>query len=181
MKIRALLFFSLLWFVSVSLNSQTLSANEAYLHIGETATVCGLISGEHTTQYSTRTPRLIRFEKPYPHQAFTVMLWAAERNEVGNFPTTGRVCVSGLIEQYHAGPQMTLHSAGNWFIPSEVPQLDNNHYYKNSAGQRVHSPAHSPSGVPPGASAECRDGTYSFSQSRSGTCSHHGGVSRWLQ
>lgn len=34
--------------------------------------------------------------------------------------------------------------------------------------------------TPPGASAICRDGTYSFSQSRSGTCSHHGGVARWL-
>jgi hypothetical protein len=34
--------------------------------------------------------------------------------------------------------------------------------------------------APPGATALCRDGTYSFSQHRSGTCSHHGGVARWL-
>src|SRR6516165_9521717 len=33
---------------------------------------------------------------------------------------------------------------------------------------------------PPGATALCRDGTYSFSRHRSGTCSHHGGVARWL-
>jgi Protein of unknown function (DUF3761) len=33
---------------------------------------------------------------------------------------------------------------------------------------------------PPGATARCRDGTYSYSQHRSGTCSHHGGVARWL-
>jgi hypothetical protein len=33
---------------------------------------------------------------------------------------------------------------------------------------------------PPGATARCRDGTYSFSRHRSGTCSHHGGVARWL-
>jgi hypothetical protein len=33
---------------------------------------------------------------------------------------------------------------------------------------------------PPGATALCRDGTYSFSQHRSGTCSHHGGVAKWL-
>jgi 5-methylcytosine-specific restriction endonuclease McrA len=26
----------------------------------------------------------------------------------------------------------------------------------------------------------CRDGTYSFSAHRSGTCSHHGGVAKWL-
>jgi hypothetical protein len=30
------------------------------------------------------------------------------------------------------------------------------------------------------ATAQCRDGTYSFSQHHQGTCSHHGGVSGWL-
>jgi hypothetical protein len=34
--------------------------------------------------------------------------------------------------------------------------------------------------APPGATAKCRDGSYSFSQHHSGTCSHHGGVAVWL-
>ena len=34
--------------------------------------------------------------------------------------------------------------------------------------------------APRGATALCRDGSYSFSQHRSGTCSHHGGVAMWL-
>ena len=34
--------------------------------------------------------------------------------------------------------------------------------------------------APPGATALCRDGTYSYSQHHSGTCSHHGGVAKWL-
>ena len=33
---------------------------------------------------------------------------------------------------------------------------------------------------PPGATAQCNDRTYSFSQTHSGTCSHHGGVAVWL-
>lgn len=33
---------------------------------------------------------------------------------------------------------------------------------------------------PPGATAQCRDGTYSYSQHHSGTCSWHGGVAAWL-
>jgi S1-C subfamily serine protease len=37
-----------------------------------------------------------------------------------------------------------------------------------------------PGSAPKGATAQCRDGTYSFSQSRRGTCSSHGGVARWL-
>ena len=57
--------------------------------------------------------------------------------------------------------------------------LSNDNTYVNSAGNTVHSPAYSNT-VPAGATAVCGDGTYSFSQSRSGTCSHHGGVSEWL-
>lgn len=53
-------------------------------------------------------------------------------------------------------------------------------YYTNSKGERVQSPTHY-SSAPPGATALCRDGTYSFSRSRRGTCSHHGGVAKWLK
>jgi Protein of unknown function (DUF3761) len=33
---------------------------------------------------------------------------------------------------------------------------------------------------PTGATAKCKDGTYSKSQHRAGTCSSHGGVAEWL-
>src|SRR6185312_3288028 len=53
--------------------------------------------------------------------------------------------------------------------------LSNNNYYENVSGNTVHSPAYTDdNAVPSGASAKCGDGTYSFSQHRSGTCSHHG-------
>jgi uncharacterized protein YgiM (DUF1202 family) len=51
--------------------------------------------------------------------------------------------------------------------------------YINSFGEEVPRPRRSAS-VPAGASARCSDGTYSFSRSRRGTCSHHGGVAEWL-
>ncbi len=38
----------------------------------------------------------------------------------------------------------------------------------------------SASSAPPGATARCNDGTYSYSQHHQGTCSHHGGVAEWL-
>jgi hypothetical protein len=64
--------------------------------------------------------------------------------------------------------------------PNEADLKEHGHD-TNKQGVTVHSPAHSKSGaVPDGASGQCRDGTYSFSQHRSGTCSHHGGVGRWL-
>jgi len=52
-------------------------------------------------------------------------------------------------------------------------------YYTNRDGYRVHRPVyrdHRPSG----ASARCRDGSWSFSMNHRGTCSHHGGVASWL-
>jgi len=52
-------------------------------------------------------------------------------------------------------------------------------YYVNSSGNCVHNPVIAPA-APAGATAECKDGTYSFSQHRQGTCSHHGGVKQWL-
>ena len=48
--------------------------------------------------------------------------------------------------------------------------------YKNKAHRCVKRPSKDPSG----ATAKCRDGTYSYSQHASGTCSHHGGVARWI-
>jgi Protein of unknown function (DUF3761) len=48
-------------------------------------------------------------------------------------------------------------------------------YYRNSDGQCVHRPADRPAG----ATARCKDGTYSYSTHRQGTCSHHGGVAVW--
>jgi hypothetical protein len=63
--------------------------------------------------------------------------------------------------------------------PATNSGLSNNNYYTNTYGNEVHSPAYSET-VPQGASAKCGDGTYSFSQSRRGTCSHHGGVVKWL-
>jgi resuscitation-promoting factor RpfB len=61
----------------------------------------------------------------------------------------------------------------------EAPACTNGTYV-NSAGNTVCKPEVSPSGAPAGATAKCEDGTYSFSESRSGTCSHHGGVAEWL-
>ena len=52
-------------------------------------------------------------------------------------------------------------------------------YYTNRDGDVVHRPVHARH-APHGATARCRDRTYSFSENHRGTCSHHGGVAEWL-
>lgn len=52
-------------------------------------------------------------------------------------------------------------------------------YYTNADGRQVRRPVRA-SSRPAGASAQCRDGSYSFSEHRRGTCSYHGGVATWF-
>jgi hypothetical protein len=67
-------------------------------------------------------------------------------------------------------------------VPAEACALTTNNAYTNVDGNIVHSPARCTDGqVPAGASAQCQDGTYSFSENRRGTCSGHGGVTQWLR
>lgn len=66
------------------------------------------------------------------------------------------------------------------YIPPQQTTLAQNcpnGSYINTAGNEVCRPSTTQAS---GATAICRDGTYSYSQSRRGTCSHHGGVAQWL-
>jgi len=63
--------------------------------------------------------------------------------------------------------------------PRVTSPLPSSRSYVNVDGIRVRSPVFTET-KPDGATARCRDGSYSFSQHRSGTCSHHGGVAEWF-
>jgi len=57
---------------------------------------------------------------------------------------------------------------------------DEGTHYVNVSGNCVLRPVEA-AVAPAGASARCKDGTYSSSQHRSGTCSGHKGVAEWLK
>ena len=79
-----------------------------------------------------------------------------------------------------APPASTASAIKDAASAPQESQLVEHGHYTNKSGTVVHSPAHTVSGqVPAGASAKCRDGTFSFSQHRQGTCSHHGGAAGW--
>ncbi|WP_027800469.1 DUF3761 domain-containing protein [Paraburkholderia dilworthii] len=79
---------------------------------------------------------------------------------------------------------LSMSAALAYVSPGTTPNeadLSNHNTYTNRDGNAVHAPARSLSGkAPDGATARCRDGTYSFSRHHSGTCSRHGGVASWL-
>ena len=164
-------------------SAQIVPPSEATKHIGEQATVCGTIADKHVASQSRGTPTFIDLDKPYPNQTFSIVVWQRDKAIVGSLPASGKLCVAGLVEQYRGKAEIVLHAASSWYVPKSQPAqpaLSNNRSYTNSDGQQVHSPAYSSGGIAAGATAVCGDGTYSFSQHRQGTCSHHGGVSRWL-
>lgn len=87
--------------------------------------------------------------------------------------------LTSVIVVTDAGASGTHHKHTNSTKTSHASS-DSQAGYINSKGNWVPSPTHTSNGkAPKGATAKCGDGSYSFSQSARGTCSHHGGVAEW--
>src|SRR5262249_13429421 len=100
--------------------------------------------------------------------------------------TSARTCPAGYVHAYLSWGEKCLRTG-------EFCKVGNAEYRRYgfachtsghlTYGTRTTKPAVSnrPTGSshPAGVTAKCRDGTYSYSTSRSGTCSHHGGVAVW--
>jgi hypothetical protein len=59
--------------------AQNIPATDASKHIGEHGIVCGTIAGTHTASSARGTPTFIDFEKPYPSQSFTAVIWQKDK------------------------------------------------------------------------------------------------------
>lgn len=81
-------------------------------------------------------------------------------------------------EEVTTQPVTQVTAVGTYVAPAAATSCPNGTYV-NSSGDTVCSP-YASSSAPAGATAQCVDGTYSFSESHSGTCSHHGGVAQWF-
>jgi len=163
--------------------AQSIPASEAVKHVGEQETVCGRVADIHTATASRGIPTFINFDKPYPNESFTAVVWQSDKAKVGVVPKEGELCVKGTITDYRGRPEIILRDKTDWSVPGKAKaatNLSNDKHYTNVDGQSVRSPAYSSGGIPAGATAQCADGTYSFSTHRQGTCSHHGGVAKWL-
>lgn len=146
----------------------TLSAKDAKSHIGEIAIVCGQVVGTRYAVASRGRPTFLNFDEPYPRQVFTVVIWGSDRAKFGQPEEAYRnkdVCASGQIQSFRGGAEIIAHSPEQISLKGESKQ-------RKSRSESTAAPS--------GATAQCRDGSYSYSQHRQGTCSHHGGVARWL-
>lgn len=93
--------------------TQTINAQQAKNHVGETATVCGLVASTHYAARSRGHATFLNLGRAYPHQLFTVVIWGNNRTRFGQPESLYRnrhVCVTGFISVYHGQPDMILHS-----------------------------------------------------------------------
>lgn len=94
--------------------AQSIASSDASRHVGEQATVCGVIAGKHTAESAKGKPTFVDIDGSYPHQVFTVVIWDDAKAKVGDFPSSGKVCVSGKIAEYKGTPQIVLHDVKDW-------------------------------------------------------------------
>ncbi len=122
--------------------------------------------------------------------AYTTAIVTVRAKPFANAPSLGRVDAAAPVRLYECSDGWCGIAAGHFtgYVPKQYLSARPTSVtrrpgpgYVNARGEWVPSPTRTPDDSPPaGASARCRDGTYSFSRSRRGTCSHHGGVAGWL-
>ena len=63
--------------LSIATGASTLTPAEAAKHIGESATVCGLVAIVRTATGSKGSPTFVNLDKAYPSQVFTILIWGS--------------------------------------------------------------------------------------------------------
>ncbi len=89
------------------------SAAEAEAHIGEHATVCGMVASTHYARRSRGKPTFLNLDAAYPNQIFTVVIFGDDRGNFGRPEATykGRnICVKGKIKNYRGTAEMIVYA-----------------------------------------------------------------------
>jgi hypothetical protein len=106
-KLKSVLLWTLVWALPAS--SSTLTPMQASTHIGERATVCGVVASSHFAARSRGNPTFLNLDRPYPNQIFTILIWGSDRGKF-DAPETEyqgrRICVTGDIRDYRGVPEI---------------------------------------------------------------------------
>lgn len=93
----------------------TLTAAEAASHVGEVATVCGVVVDTSYLSSNRGRPTFLNLDKPYPDRIFRVVIWGADRDKFGEPEKKYRdkdICVTGLIRRHHGRPEIIAKDPG---------------------------------------------------------------------
>jgi len=91
----------------------TYTTTQAWDHVGEEATVCGVVVSGYYAKHSRGKPTFLNLDQPYPNQKFTIVIWG-ENRDAFHTPEQRykgkKVCVTGYIESFREIPQITVDS-----------------------------------------------------------------------
>ena len=88
-----------------------LAPEDAAKHVGEKATVCGVVASAKYAPRSGGRPTFLDFVKPYPDTIFTALILGTDRPKFGTPETAVQgkeVCVTGEIKLYDGKPEIIL-------------------------------------------------------------------------
>jgi hypothetical protein len=107
------LFTSTVLFVwPIAAHAAPLNPEEAGSHVGENATVCGVVASATYAAQAPMAPTFLDLGKPYPNQVFSVIIFGSDRPKFGAPETSMRdkpVCITGEIFLYEGKPRIILH------------------------------------------------------------------------
>jgi hypothetical protein len=104
--------FAVLIGCSTAAHAALLNPEEAGSHIGEDATVCGIVASATYAANAPMAPTFLDLGKPYPNQIFTAVILGNDRTKFGvpeNSMREKTVCVTGEIFVYQGKPEIILH------------------------------------------------------------------------
>jgi hypothetical protein len=94
-------------------HAASLTPDEAAGHVGETATVCGVIASTSYAPQALMAPTFLDIGRPYPNQLFSAIIFGNDRPKFGipeNSLRNKSVCVTGEIFLYQGAPKMILRA-----------------------------------------------------------------------
>lgn len=93
------------------LAQDTIPAAEAAKHVGEKATVCGVVASASYASRSKGQPTFLNLDKPYPNAIFTALIWGDDRPKFDQPEVRlrdKRICTTGTITLYKDVPEIVL-------------------------------------------------------------------------
>ena len=89
-------------------------AHQAIEHAGEYAMVCGVVASARYNRDSKGAPTYLNFDKPYPDQDFSAIIFGKNRKNFSPEPETltgYKACVYGKVKVYKGKAQIELVKA----------------------------------------------------------------------
>lgn len=97
--------------VLAGIAEQSIPAAEATKHVGEKATVCGVVASATYASRAKGQPTFLNLDKPYPNPIFTALIWGEDRAKFDQPEVRlrdKRICTTGTISEYRGVPEIVL-------------------------------------------------------------------------